>query len=107
MPAWDWYSLDKRQNSLAAWFVSIQDRIVLLRALGRPEPPTLGSYTGTCVIGRQRGLQAALGAHVPLWASARIHARVRDSTHREICLEALSVLCIMCLDTACVSKATN
>ena len=78
-----------------------------VRALGRPEPPPLGSYTGLGAIGRQRGLQRALGAHVPLWASARIHARARDSTHSGDCRDTLCESHSMCLDTACVSKATN
>ena len=59
------------------------------------------------VIGRQRGLQRALGVHVPLWVCARIRTRARDSTIGEICLGALRVSCSMCLDTACVSKATK
>lgn len=61
-------------------FVSIQSRIVAVRPLERPEPLPLGNYTGECTIGRQRGLQRALGASVPICVGVRIRARARDST---------------------------
>lgn len=102
-----WYSLDKHISSLAVWFVSVQRRIVALRGLERPVPPCLDRHPQSMVIGRRRGLQRALGVHVPLWVCARIRTRARDSTIGEICLGALRVSCGMCLDTACVSKATN
>ena len=78
-----------------------------VRALGRPIPLPLGNYTGSCVIGAQRGVQRALGVHAPPWVGARIRTRARDSTHSRVCREALSVLRIMCLVSECVSKATN
>ena len=102
----DWYSSDKHISYLAAWFVSIQERIVLLRALERLDTPTLGRHTQSMVIGRQRGSQRALGVHVPLWVCARIRTRARDSTHRERLLGWVCVRWVMCLDTACVSKST-
>lgn len=106
-PVSDCYSLDQRRISPAAWFVSIQGRIVVVRPLGRPVPPTLGGYTGVSTIGRQRGLQRVLGVHAPVCVGVRIRARARDSTCMGDCREALCVPCIMCLDTACVSKPTN
>lgn len=101
-----WYSLDKHISSLAVWFVSVQRRIVALRGLGQPEPLPLGRHTQSMVIGRQRGLQRALAPYGPISVHAHAHARARDSTYRGDCQEALSVLCIMCLDRTCVSKST-
>ena len=91
----------------AAWFVSVQERIVLLRALERPVPLPLGRHTDHVVVGRQRGLQRALGVHVSLWVCARIRTRARDSTCMGRLLGEICVWRDMCLDTACVSKATN
>ena len=78
-----------------------------VRALGQPEPLPLGGYTGPGELGRQRGLQRALAPYGPISVRTHAHARARDSTIGEICLGALRVSCDMCLDTACVSKATN
>ena len=100
-------SLDKRRNSLAAWFVSVQDRIVALRGLERPVPPCLDRHTQSVVIGRQRGLQRALGVSVPPWAWARIRTRARDSTCMGKLLGDICVWRNTCLDTACVSKTTK
>ena len=86
MPAGDWYSLDKRRISSSRWVETIRSRIVAVRGLERPIPLPPGSYTGACTIGRQRGLQRALGVHVRIRVGARIRARARDSTHREIWL---------------------
>ena len=61
----DWYSLDKQLLSLYAWFVSIQRRIVAVWGLGRPIPLPLDMHTHHGAIGAQRGLQRALGVHVP------------------------------------------
>ena len=102
----DWYSLDKHLISPSHWVETIRSRIVHVRALGRPIPLPLGGYTGTCTIGCQRGLQRALAPYEPISARTHAHARARDSTHREIWLEVISVPRIMCLDTTCVSKST-
>ena len=103
----DWYSSDKRRSKPAAWFVSIQRRIVVVRALGRPDTPTLGGYTGVSTIGRQRGLQTVLGASVPICVGVRIRARARDSTCMGEMQEDICVRCDTCLDTSCVSKHTD
>ena len=63
----------------AAWFVSIQERIVHVRALERPDTPTLGGHTGTHALGRQRGLQTALAPYAPIPLHTHAHARARDS----------------------------
>ena len=102
----DWYSLDKRLISPAAWFVSIQRRIVSVRAPERPIPLPLGSYTGAGALGRQRGLQRVWDTYAGIRLCAHAHARARDSTHEGDCRLALHVLCIMCLDTTGVSKST-
>lgn len=78
-----------------------------VRALGRPEPPPLGSYTGLGAIGRQRGLQRVWGTYAGIRLCAHAHARARDSTHSGDCRDTLRVSRSMCLDTACVSKPTN
>ena len=77
-----------------------------VRALGRPEPPPLGSYTGVSALGRQRGLRRVWGTYVGIRLCACAHARARDSTIGGKAQEWVCVLCIMCLDTACVSKHT-
>ena len=82
----DCYSLDKHLIGCSRWVETIRGRIIAVRALGRPEPLPLGSHTGLGELGRQRGLQQALGAHMPLWVCAHARARARDSTHREIWL---------------------
>lgn len=101
-----WYSLDKHLISSSRWVEMIRSRIVHVRALGRPIPLPLGSHTGMGAIGRQRGAQQALAPYGPISVRTHAHARARDSTHREIWLGAVCVLCIMCLDTVCVSKST-
>lgn len=92
---------------LAAWFVSIQSRIVAVRALERPVPLPLGGYTEVSTIGRQRGLQTASRVHVPICVGVRIRARARDSACMREMQEVICVRCDTCLDAACVSKPTN
>lgn len=77
-----------------------------VRVLERPIPLPLGSYTGVGELGRQRGLQRVWGAYAGIRLCAHAHARARDSTIWGDCLEEFCVLCIMCLDTTCVSKGT-
>lgn len=77
-----------------------------VRALEQPEPPTLGRHTDHPAIGRQRGLQRALAPYGPISVRTHAHARARDSTIGRKAQEWVCVLCIMCLDTACVSKRT-
>ena len=101
-----WYSLDKHLISASRWVETTRSRIVHVRALERPIPLPLGSYTGMGELGRQRGLQRALAPYGPISVHTHAHARARDSTHREIWLGAVCVLCIMCLVTTCVSKST-
>lgn len=103
----DCYSLDKHLIGRCTEFVSVQRRIVHVRALERPEPLPLDRHTQSMVIGRQRGLQRALGVHAPLWVCARIRTRARDSTCMGRLQGEIRVSCCMCLVTACVSKATN
>lgn len=78
-----------------------------VRALGRPNTPAVGSYTGVCALGAQRGLQRALAPYGPISVRTRAHARARDSTHSGDCRDTLCVSHSMCQDTACVSKATK
>ena len=102
----DWYSLDKRLSMPAAWFVSVQERIVLLRGLGRPIPLPPGSHTGLGELGRQRGLQRALAPYGSISARTHAHARARDSTIGMKVQEWVCVRWVMCLDTTHVSKST-
>ena len=62
-----------------------------VRALGRPIPLPLGSYTGMSALGRQRGLQRALAPYGPISVRTHAHARARDSTHEGDCRLALHV----------------
>lgn len=80
---------------------------MLLRTLGRMIPLPLGRHTGVHALGRQRGLQRALAPYAPICLRTHAHARARDSTVGGKTQEQVYVRCNMCLDTACVSKATN
>lgn len=102
----DWYSVDKHLIGYSRWVETIRGRIFAVRALERPIPLPLGSYTDRGELGRQRGLQRALAPYGPISVRTHAHARARDSTYRGDCREALYVLCIMCLDTTGVSKST-
>lgn len=88
-------------------FALAHGRIVILRALERPDTPALGRHTHSTAIGRQRGLQTALAPYAPIPLHTHAHARARDSACMRRLQEELCVWCSMCLDTACVSKATN
>lgn len=79
-PTSDWYSLDKRLISSSRWVETIRSRIVHVRALERPIPLPLGSYTGMGTLGRQRGAQQALAPYGPISVRTHAHARARDST---------------------------
>lgn len=67
-------------SSQLRWFVSVQERIVHVRALERPDTPALGGYTRACTIGRQRGLQRVggvyTGMHLCVCPRPCMHARV-------------------------------
>lgn len=102
----DWYSLDKRLISRSRWVETIRGRILHVRALERPIPLPLGSYTGAGALGRQRGLQRVWDMYAGIRLCAHAHARARDSACEGRSQECICVLCIMCLDTACVSKST-
>lgn len=102
-----WYSLDKRLISSSRWVETIRSRIVAVRGLERPIPLPPGGYTDRGELGRQRGLQRALAPYGPISVCTHARTRARDSTHSGDCRDTHCVSRSMCLDTACVSKATN
>lgn len=102
----DWYSLDRYLIRASRWVEAIRGRILHVRALERPIPLPLGSYTGAGALGRQRGLQRVWDTYAGIRLCAHAHARARDSACVGRSQERVFVLCIMCLDTACVGKST-